>query len=885
MQVATGINAVIDSSQLSGIGSLKGGDGKDQLVVLASKAGTYTLPAFRLDTWTDGQDNVLLFVSQGASGDFVLNAANHAGTAILVGQGGNDTLNGSDGTETLVGNGGNDALNAGAGNDALLGGAGNDTLRGGLGNDYIDGGNDIDTATYADASGSVTVDLRNAAQQDTGAAGLDTIVNAENLTGSAFADVLTGTSGVNTLIGGNGDDRLSGKGGTDNLQGGAGADTLVIDTAFASGPVFNGVYHGGSEFDTLELYSLADAPLSSSYLTTTPERNTSYGLSSTNLSSIERIAFKSDAGSGLSAVVLIGGETLIGQTVNTVASQIGTGLSTTAELVGGAGRDGLVVAGLTLAGSSYTFEMPTFTYTNWSTASRAYLSSDRTYLLSNGDGNVTLKASAHLGVQHLSSGSGDDVLTGSGDMELLNGGGGKNVLHGNGGDDTLVIANGKSNDANGVQGAETTFTGAGSKFYGDDGTDFLSVGGKVNFAGELFSIEGIHLQAAYSNTAPNNFSQSTAALTISAATMAGLPSNLIIDGTGTIAITMAPGDSFNGAGYTFDSGSNVTFTVIGSTGSETITGTAKNDTIDGGAGSDTLVLAGNFADYAIAYNPDGSIQLSNASGGTDAVSNVETFRFADGDKQVSTSDGTLIDGYLANATVYIDANNNGVLNAGEAKTTSDAQGNFKLNSLVAGPIRAFGGTNLDTGLANTLEFSAPTGSTVVTPLTTLIQELIDDGKTAAQAEAAVEQAFGLDGTLDLTHLDPIAAASAGGAAGLAALEVQKAAAAVAEVLNSVDNEGGDTDNSLNVLAGLVDGGGAVDLTNSTVLTTVIAAGLRGLHPRNCKRLSRKPRRLPRRSTMRPTLATLLMFRVIRHLPRWRRVSMSMRMQFSAQARS
>ena len=192
---------------------------------------------------------------------------------------------------------------------------------------------------------------------------------------------------------------------------------------------------------------------------------------------------------------------------------------------------------------------------------------------------------------------------------------------------------------------------------------------------------------------------------------------------------------------------------------------------------------------------------------------------------MSTSDGTLIDGYLAGATVYIDANNNGKFDPGEPMTKTDGQGDFKFISLVTGPIRAFGGTNIDTGLANTLEFSAPSGSTVVTPLTTLIQELVDVGKTAAEAEAAVEQAFGLDSLgLDLTHLDPIAAAGAGGPTGLAALEVQKAAAAVAEVLDTVADEGGNADGALNALAGLVGDGGVVDLTSSAVLTEIIIAG-------------------------------------------------------------
>lgn len=43
-----------------------------------------------------------------------------------------------------------------------------------------------------------------------------------------------------------------------------------------------------------------------------------------------------------------------------------------------------------------------------------------------------------------------------------------------------------------------------------------------------------------------------------------------------------------------------------------------------------------------------------------------------------TAQGTVIDGYLSGATVFIDVNGNGQLDAGEPNTTTDAQGNYTL---------------------------------------------------------------------------------------------------------------------------------------------------------------------------------------------------------------
>lgn len=109
--------------------------------------------------------------------------------------------------------------------DELYGLGGNDVLEGGPGGDYLSGGLGSDRATYANAAGSVTVNLSNAAQNAGEAAG-DTYNSVENLTGSAFNDILTGTNGTNSILGGAGVDSLRGLAGSDNLFGNDGNDTL-----------------------------------------------------------------------------------------------------------------------------------------------------------------------------------------------------------------------------------------------------------------------------------------------------------------------------------------------------------------------------------------------------------------------------------------------------------------------------------------------------------------------------------------------------------------------------------------------------------------------------------------------------------------------------------
>ena len=138
-----------------------------------------------------------------------------------------DTLLAGDGDDILNGGDGNDVLIGGAGNDQLHGGSGNDLLIGGLGNDLLDGADGLDTASYASAGSAVMVNLSLAGQQNTGGAGLDTLVSIENLVGSNYNDTLTGDGQNNVINGGLGNDMLNGGGGDDLLIGGLGDNTLT----------------------------------------------------------------------------------------------------------------------------------------------------------------------------------------------------------------------------------------------------------------------------------------------------------------------------------------------------------------------------------------------------------------------------------------------------------------------------------------------------------------------------------------------------------------------------------------------------------------------------------------------------------------------------------
>jgi Ca2+-binding RTX toxin-like protein len=169
--------------------------------------------------------------------------------ATMKGTNGDDVMVGLAEDDMLYGKAGDDLIVADLGNDTLIGGAGNDTLEGALGND---------TASYVRSSGGVRANLTTQTSQ--GAAGEDTLITIENLTGSSFADVLVGADDANVLIGGHGGDRLFGRGGADQLAGGAGRD--MLEGGGGADLLIDGrsrdLLTGGSGADTFRFADLAD---------------------------------------------------------------------------------------------------------------------------------------------------------------------------------------------------------------------------------------------------------------------------------------------------------------------------------------------------------------------------------------------------------------------------------------------------------------------------------------------------------------------------------------------------------------------------------------------------------------------------------------------------
>ena len=131
--------------------------------------------------------------------------------------------------------------------------------------------------------------------------------------------------------------------------------------------------------------------------------------------------------------------------------------------------------------------------------------------------------------------------------------------------------------------------------------------------------------------------------------------------------------------------------------------------------------------------------------------------------------GKMVDGYVSGATVFCDLNGNGTLDAGEGSTTTSATGDFVLAAGCSAKLVGSGGTDMATGHAFTGRMQAPAGSTVITPLTTLLA-------TSTLTAPQLATLLGLPAGTDVRTADPANGQNA---------ELQKKTLAVQQVMSNL----------------------------------------------------------------------------------------------------
>jgi hypothetical protein len=142
------------------------------------------------------------------------------------------------------------------------------------------------------------------------------------------------------------------------------------------------------------------------------------------------------------------------------------------------------------------------------------------------------------------------------------------------------------------------------------------------------------------------------------------------------------------------------------------------------------------------------------------------------DNDVISSSGTVIDGYLQNATVCVDVNGNKECDSTEARNNTNLAGYFSVATLTSAPLVVAVTPGLTTdslvmgqagnSVINDFFLTAPLLSSTVTPLTTLVQVGVEQGYYTdfSAGSAIVATALNVSAGTDLANYDYLSAGDA-----------------------------------------------------------------------------------------------------------------------------
>lgn len=149
-----------------------------------------------------------------------------------------------------------------------------------------------------------------------------------------------------------------------------------------------------------------------------------------------------------------------------------------------------------------------------------------------------------------------------------------------------------------------------------------------------------------------------------------------------------------------------------------------------------------------------------------------------------TSSGLAVDGPLEGSTVTCDLNSNGVVDAGEPRTLTAADGRFTFVPACYGQILVSGGSN---NVSDTVSYpftgalKSPAGSKIVSPLTTMLAE-------SGMSQEQLAGLLGLPAGTDILNADPTKD-----------VNLYKATVAIQQIIQQVSNAMGATAGDITVV--------------------------------------------------------------------------------------
>ncbi len=538
-----------------------------------------------------------------------------ADTLRIIGDGDNETITGSDAIDTIE---------TGAGNDTII--IKNDQLI-----DNIDGGGDVDTLDLSDITGAgqgvvINTDTFNSGTNEfTGLGGTRSITGIENVVGTQLGDfVRFGELAANLIDGQGGDDTIQGGFGEDTIFGGDGDDLIqVLNNEFIDDT------DGGGETDTLDfsgmdnLFTGADVDFAGAFITTTQAVGGGASVTgieiyldnaSANTIRVNDLGMEIEGRGGDDTIYGGAGFDTLDGGANDDLFYFSAGQSID-NIDGGSGTDGFDATAAT-ENMRVDLDDGTHEYDN-NGQERNFLGMEHVStgsgddeIIGNALGNV-LEAGA--GRDTLTGGDGDDTLEGGNGDDTLEGGENNDVLRGDAGADNLkgengndVLSGGDDNDVlNAGAGIDVLFGGAGNDLlFGGAGFDKLFGGAGFDrlFGGADNDIANGGADNDIINTGAGNdlvFAQGGNDLVFLQAgndnAFGGIGNDKIFGGIGNDEINLGDGndEAFGGAGV------------------DVITGAGGNDVMSGGGDGDRFVFAANQgADRITDFSTGDTIDIS-----------------------------------------------------------------------------------------------------------------------------------------------------------------------------------------------------------------------------------------------------------------------------------
>ncbi|MBY5437255.1 metal-binding protein [Rhizobium leguminosarum] len=459
----------------------------------------------------------------------------------------------------------------------------------------------------------------------------------DEFAGSDLNDIFDGSGGSDLINGNDGNDKLTGGDGNDTINGGAGIDTAVFAGNFAeySFEIDNGsrvvtsALEGTDRLTDVEFARFADGVYdfaTETFTLNSTEPGTPLNILDTNGATITKTGAEFEAYD-----VIRDSEANPLVAVNLVISDSGTvdlsdELGSGSANITGSGGDNAITTG---AGNDN---------------------------INGDDADDTLNGGA--GNDQLHGGDGHDTLNGGDGNDWLWGDLGNDIIRGGAGNDTISdgelfglasevvdIDAGDGNDAITLETFAQMNSGTIDGGAGIDTLQISSLQGLTIKNVEILETAGWSVAGSSAqfesfdkivwSTDPFGDFRASVTLTDSAHLdlsdeLGDLGSFIAGHAFGIDVKTGNGDDEFTGTdGNDIFDGNGGNDILNGNAGNDKLTGGAGDDTINGGDGIDTAIFSGNFANYSFALN-NGDHILTSAGEGTDALTDVELARFADG---------------------------------------------------------------------------------------------------------------------------------------------------------------------------------------------------------------------------------------------------------------